>query len=156
MMRSSKQSGVYIENFYSWETSIWKENGVGKASEVGTTHQGTPRGAWHALVYRAHLDHLPVYFFISKILKYSKTDKKYFCGFFGVHLLFFNTVQMQALTYTRIHSPLWTHTRTPYPYEHLRKTEPAYYLEIYEVIVGASSSTETSPPTECASSKILK
>jgi hypothetical protein len=40
--------------------------------------------------------------------------------------LFFlrNTVQTQALIYTRIHSPLWTHTRTPYPYEHLRKTEP--------------------------------
>ena len=77
-MQSSKQSGVYIENFYSWETSIWKENGVGKASEVGTTHQGAPGGAWRALVYRAHLDHLSVYFFISKILKYSKTDKKYF------------------------------------------------------------------------------
>ena len=41
-MRWSKQSGVYIENFYSWEASIWKENGVGKVSEVGTTHQGAP------------------------------------------------------------------------------------------------------------------
>ena len=41
--------------------------------------------------------------------------------------LFFlrNTVQTQTLTYTCTHSPLWTHTRTPYPYEHLRETEPA-------------------------------
>ena len=62
-----KTVGVYIEIFYSWETSIWKENGVGKVSEVGTTHQGAPRGAWCALVYRAHLDRLPVYFLISKI-----------------------------------------------------------------------------------------
>jgi len=53
-------------------------------------------------------------------------------------LLFFNTVQTQALIHTRIHSPLWTHTRTPYPYEHLRKTEPAYHLEIYEVTIGTS------------------
>ena len=38
----------------------------------------------------------------------------------------------------------------------LRETEPACHLEIYEVIVGVSSSTETSPPTESASPKILK
>ena len=50
----------------------------------------------------------------------------------------------------------WTHTRTPYPYERLRKTEPACHLEIYEVTVGASSSTGTSPPTECVSPEILK
>ena len=31
----------------------------------------------------------------------------------------------QTLTYTCTHSPLWTHTRTPYPYEHLRNTESA-------------------------------
>jgi hypothetical protein len=36
-----------------------------------------------------------------------------------------NTVQTQSLTYTRIHSPLWPHTRTPSPYEHLWKTDPA-------------------------------
>jgi hypothetical protein len=36
-----------------------------------------------------------------------------------------NIVQTQALIYTRIHSLLWTHTRTLYPYEHLRKTKPA-------------------------------
>lgn len=28
---------------------------------------------------------------------------------------FINTVQTQTLIYTRIHSPLWTHTRTTYP-----------------------------------------
>ena len=53
---------------------------------------------------------------------------------------------MQALIYTRTH----------YPYEHLRKTEPTYHLGIYEVIVVTSSSTETSPPTVCASPEILK
>ena len=35
----------------------------------------------------AHQGTLPSSFFISKILKYSKTDKKYFCRFFGVRLL---------------------------------------------------------------------
>jgi hypothetical protein len=44
-----------------------------------------------------------------------------------VHL-FRNMLRMQMLTYTRIHPPLWTHTRTPYPYEHLRKTEPADWV----------------------------
>ena len=58
--------GIYRE-FLFLENKHGEENGVGKVSEVGTTHQGAPRGAWHALVYRAHLDHLPVYFFISKI-----------------------------------------------------------------------------------------
>jgi hypothetical protein len=41
------------------------------------------------------------------------------CDFFR------NTVQTQALTYMRIHSPLWTHARTSFPYEHLRKTKLA-------------------------------
>jgi hypothetical protein len=36
-----------------------------------------------------------------------------------------NTVQTQTCTYTRIHSSLWMHTRTLYPYEHIRKTKPA-------------------------------
>jgi hypothetical protein len=36
----------------------------------------------------------------------------------------------------------------PYPYEHLRKTEPAD-LEIHEVTTGTSLSTGTSPTTEC-------
>ena len=43
--------------------------------------------AWRALVSCAHQGTLPGSFFISKILKYSKTDKNYFCGFFGVRLL---------------------------------------------------------------------
>ena len=53
-------------------------------------------------------------------------------------------------------SSLRTHTCTPYPYEHLRETEPAYYLEIYEVTVGASSSTGTSPLIESASPGIMR
>ena len=49
-----------------------------------------------------------------------------------MHQFFFNTIHAQVLLYTRIHSPLWRHTRTPYPYEHLRETEPAYlYLYSY-------------------------
>lgn len=39
------------------------------------------------------------------------------CFFFFLR----NVVQTQTLT-TRIHSPLWKHTCTPYPYEHIRKT----------------------------------
>jgi hypothetical protein len=41
---------------------------------------------------------------------------------------FRNTVQTQAPTYTHIHSPLSTHTRTPYLYEHVRKTEPTDWI----------------------------
>ena len=44
----------------------------------------------------------------------------------------------------------------PYPYEHLQETESTYHLEIYEVTVGASSSTGTFPPTKNASPEILK
>ena len=46
-----------------------------------------------------------------------------------------------------VYSPLWTHVRKPYPYEHLRKTVPAD-LKIDEVTAGASLSTGTSPTTE--------
>ena len=53
----------------------------------GHNPPGRARQAWRALVSCAHQGTLPGSFFISKILKYSKTDKKYFCGFFGVRLL---------------------------------------------------------------------
>lgn len=43
---------------------------------------------------------------------------------------------MQALA-RHTHSSLWTHTRTPYSYEHLRKTQPAY-LEVDEVNINNS------------------
>jgi hypothetical protein len=45
------------------------------------------------------------------------------------------------------HSPLWTHVCKPYPYEHLRRTEPLD-LEFYEVTTGTSLSTGTSPIIE--------
>ena len=48
---------------------------------------------------------------------------------------------------TYAHSPLWTHVRKSYPYEHLRRTEPAD-LEIHEVTTYASLSTGTSPTTK--------
>ena len=83
MMRSSKQSGVYIENFYSWETSIWKENGVGKVSEVGTTHQGTPgrAGAPWCIVLTS-----VAFWFISYFPNFSnipKLTKNIFADFSG-------------------------------------------------------------------------
>ena len=53
----------------------------------GHNPPGLARQAWRALVSCAHQETLSGSFFISKILKYSKTDKKYFCGFFGVRLL---------------------------------------------------------------------
>jgi hypothetical protein len=53
----------------------------------------------------------------------------------------------QMLTNTHVHSPLWTHARTPYPYEHLWRTEPAD-LEVDKVTTGASLLTGTPPTTE--------
>ena len=37
-----KSSGGIYKDFLSWETSIRKENGVGKVPEGPTTHQGAP------------------------------------------------------------------------------------------------------------------
>jgi hypothetical protein len=37
-----KSSGGIDKDFLSWETRIWKENGVRKVPEGTTTHQGTP------------------------------------------------------------------------------------------------------------------
>ena len=45
------------------------------------------------------------------------------------------------------HSPLWTHVCKTYPYEHIRRTEPAD-LEIHEVTTDASLTTGTSPTIE--------
>jgi hypothetical protein len=53
---------------------------------------------------------------------------------------------MHTLT-THAHSPLWIHVRKPYPYKHLRRTEPADH-EIHEVTSGASMSTGMSPTTK--------
>ena len=53
----------------------------------GHNPPGRAMQAWRALVYCAHQGTLRGSSFISKILKYSKTDKKYFYGFFGVRLL---------------------------------------------------------------------
>ena len=57
-------------------------------SQVGTTHLGAPgKPATRALVSCAHQATLRGSFLFSYFSKYSKTDKKYFCGFFGVRLL---------------------------------------------------------------------
>ena len=71
------------------------------------------------------------------------------CSLLSIHLHFFlriTQVQTQTLN-TYAHSPLWTHVRKPYPYEHLWGTEPTD-LEIHKVTTGASQSTATSPTTE--------
>ena len=75
-------------------------------------------------------------------------EKKYY------YLFFEHTTEASA--HIHAHTLIPMNARTLYLYEHLRKTEPAYHLEFYEVTVGTSSSTGTSPPTECASLKILK
>ena len=56
--------------------------------------------AWRALVSCAHQGMLPGSFFISKILKNSKTDKKYFFRFFGVRLL--------TVSHTSLFSRFWS------------------------------------------------
>ena len=53
----------------------------------GYNPPGRARHAWRALVSYAHQAMFPGSFFISKILKYSKTNKKYFYEFFGDCLL---------------------------------------------------------------------
>ena len=66
----------------------------------GHNPPGRARHAWRTLVSCAHQGTLPGSFFISKILKYSKTDKKYFCGFFGVRLL--------TVSHTSFFSQFWS------------------------------------------------
>jgi len=62
--------------------------------------------------------------------------------------IFFENYTLQPRRpHTHAHSPLWTHIRKLYLYEHLRRTEPAD-LEIHEVTIGTSLSTGTSPTTE--------
>jgi hypothetical protein len=70
----------------------------------------------------------------------------------NTNFFFFCETQYNAnLTNTYIHSPLWTHARTPYPYELLRRlrweTDLAG-LEINEVSTHVSLSIGTSSPTE--------
>jgi hypothetical protein len=44
----------------------------------------------------------------------------------NLQLAFF---EKHRYSYTYEHSPLWTHTRTPYPYEHLWKTKLAWFWD---------------------------
>jgi hypothetical protein len=44
-------------------------------------------------------------------------------------LFFLETQYKHRYSYTYEHSPLWIHTRTSYPYEHLWKTEPTWYWD---------------------------
>ena len=53
-----------------------QENRVREAHEVATRHRGTPRKGGRALHPRGGLVSFPDYFFLSKILNYSKMDKK--------------------------------------------------------------------------------
>lgn len=78
------------------------------------------------------------------------------------HQVFFweNTVQTQAITHTHmhVHSPLRTHARTPYPYEHLRETvPPADHLEIDEVTTGIDPhATMHGPDIRCGDHHVHK
>jgi hypothetical protein len=59
-------------------------------------------------------------------------------------MFFLENYTMQTLINTYIHSPLWRHARTPYLYEHLRETEPAY-LEVDEVTTDGVAEWEDGP-----------
>ena len=62
---------------------------------------------------------------------------------------FFEITRYNSDTYNaRALTPLWTHVRKPYPYEHLQRSS-RQILEIDEVTTCASLSTGTSPTTEC-------
>jgi hypothetical protein len=62
-------------------------------------------------------------------LHIHSNPKRKFLEYHSNPIFFFrNTAQTQTFTYMRIHSPLLTHTRAPYPYEHLRNTEPANWI----------------------------
>ena len=100
LTRNSKKREQRIFSAIRWLTgsgSIYRffiledKHMVEKRSTEGVPGGHNPprrvRQAWRALVSCAHQGTLPGSFFISKILKYSKTDKKYFCRFFGVRLL---------------------------------------------------------------------
>jgi hypothetical protein len=62
---------------------------------------------------------------IVPIICYVFSHGRLLEGFVHVYMFYFNTVKSKSLTYTIIQSPIWTHARTPYLYEHLRETEPA-------------------------------
>ena len=79
---------VYIDFFYLGGQVYGK-----KWSTEGVLGGHNPPGRT-MLVSCAHYGTLPQSFCISKILKYSKTGKKYFYGFFGVRLL---TVSLTSL-----------------------------------------------------------
>ena len=89
---------VYID-FLSWRTSIRKKMESGGVP-CGHNPPGRTRLAWGTLVSCAHQGTLHGSFFISKIVKYSKTNKKYFCGFFGVRLL--------SVSHTSLFSRFWS------------------------------------------------
>ena len=55
----------------------WSTEGV----PGGHNPPGRARHAWHSLMSCAHQGTLPGSFFISKILKYSKTDENIFVDF---------------------------------------------------------------------------
>ena len=65
--------------------SLEDKQTVEKQSLEGAPGGQNPPG--RALVSCAHQGTLPGSFLFSYFSKYSKTNKKYFCGFFGVYLL---------------------------------------------------------------------
>ena len=64
----------------------------------------------------------------------GKTTTLYAC----LIILFLRVHSTTQTFNTNAHSPLRTHARKPYPYEHLRRTEPAD-LEVHEVTTGVET-----------------
>ena len=97
LTRNSKKREQRVFSMIRWLTGLGSIYRIfylggqvhGRKTEYGRCPRWAQptRQAWRALVSCAHQGTLPGSFFISYILKYSKTDKKYFCGFFGVRLL---------------------------------------------------------------------
>ena len=88
---SSWYGGQYVRGVYNDFFILGNKQTVEKRSPEGVPGGHNPLGrakaAWRALVSCAHQGTLPGSFLFSYFSKYSKTDKKYFCGFFGVRLL---------------------------------------------------------------------
>ena len=70
-----KTFGSIYNDFLTTKIRNVQENGVREAHEVAIRHEGAPRKGGRARHPRGGLVSFPHYFFLPKILKYSKTDK---------------------------------------------------------------------------------
>ena len=82
-----KTFGSIYNEFLPTKICNIQENGVREAHEVPTRQGARPTGGGGGLLSRGSLVSLSDYFFLPKILKYSKTDKNCHWSCFGVGLL---------------------------------------------------------------------